>query len=223
MPHRLDRREGDVPITADVLVLQHDGRRDLIAGDVVEAVARIPRTGVGADVGALRRRQVGIDVVDAVDVAVIHEFRGAGKAAGQAAVDGDVAAPYLREAEVVIGNVELVAGCRRAGHVGGLVLVDVSRERERGGVVRLHVALQHAGVAELIRNPDVERLAGKHAGAAAQLRLLIPADVVVEPEARRPQEVGARHLAAVVLNRLAVLVAERQPIGVGVVIRGVLE
>ena len=175
----------------------------------------------------LRRRQVGVDVVDAVDVAVVDEFRGAGDAAGQAAVDGDVAAPHLREAEVVVGDVQLVAGGRAVRSPPACS----GRRWSRTGTAacsgstrcRREAALQHAGVAELVRDPDVERLAGEHARAAADLRLLIAGDVVVEAEARRPQDVGAGHLAAVVLHRLAVLIAEGQRVRVRVEIRGVLE
>ena len=227
MPHRLRRGERDVPVAADVLVLHHDRARHLVAGDVVEAVVGPARAGVGADERGLRGRQIGVDVVDAVDVAVVDELRGAGDAAGQAAVNGEVAAPHLREAELVVGDVQLVAG-------GGLtrrrrlVAVEIRREREPAGdLVRRGVggeaALQHAGVAKLIGDPHVERLAGEDARAAAQLGFLIAGDVVVEAEAGRPQDVGAGHLAAVVLHRLAGFITERQRVRVGVEIRRVLE
>ena len=63
----------------------------------------------------LRRRQVGVDVVDAVDVLVVEELDRAGDAAGQPLIDGDVGAPDLRELEVGIGDVQLEA--RRAAPV----------------------------------------------------------------------------------------------------------
>ena len=236
MPHRLHCRKRDVPIAADVLVLQHVGGRDDVARFAIEprhAAAGVASGGtgsshparavVGADKGRLRGRQVGVDVVDAVHVAVVQELRRRGDPAGEATIDGDVATPDLGEAEIRVGDVQLVAGGWRTGYVGRLVLVDVGRERERGRVVGQGTALQHAGVAQLVRDPDVERLTGEHAGAAADLRLLVAVEVVVEAEARRPQDVGAGHCAAVVTDLAAVFLAERQWVGVRVVVSRVLE
>lgn len=53
-------------------------------------------------------------------------------------------------------------------------------------------------------------------GAAAHLRALRAPDVPVEPEARRPQQVRIRQLLGRVLHGVAVLVAERQRVGIGV-------
>ncbi len=81
MEVRLRCRERHVPAAADVLVLQYDRARHLVTGDVVDAISGPALTRIGANERGLRGREVGVDVVDAVDVAVVNEFRGAGDAA----------------------------------------------------------------------------------------------------------------------------------------------
>ena len=61
----------------------------------------------------------------------------------------------------VVGQRQLVARRRRAGHGGRLVRVRVRVERPRRGVVELLEPGEHAGVADLVRDPDVGRLAGE--------------------------------------------------------------
>ena len=121
-----DRR---VPGSADVLILEHHRGRDDVARRVMEAVrAGVDRRQVAAGAGPpharvrtgevrLRGRQVGIDVVDAVEVRVIDRFERAGEAAGQLVVDGDVRPPDLRKAEIVVDELQVVARRRSARRV----------------------------------------------------------------------------------------------------------
>ena len=174
-----------------VLVPEHDR-----VGDVgVDAVARPARPGVRAHEARLRRGQVGVGVGDAVDVPGVEALERADQAPGEPAVDGEVAAPDLRELEVRLGERELVARGRRARDVRRLVGVDVRVERPRLGVVLLLEAGEDAGVADLVRDPDVGRTAREDAGAAAQLGLASAVQVPVEADAGRPEDVASGSLA----------------------------
>ena len=92
----------------------------------------------------------------------------------------------------ICGNVKLLSVtlhvARSPGRpVGGrLVVIRVRIERTRVRVSSLGEARQHAGVADLVGDPDVRRLAGEDAGAAAHLRGLLAVNVLVEAHARRP-------------------------------------
>ena len=78
------------------------------------------------------------------------------------------------------------------------------------GVGRLDEAGQHAGVADLVRDPDVGGLAGEDARAAADLRGLIAVDVPVEADTRRPQRRRLRQRPGVVVHGVAALIPERE-------------
>src|SRR6185503_15120132 len=161
-----------------------DRARDLVADGVVDprdAAARRPgpagradpsRPIVHAGIGRLRGGQVGVDVLDAVDVAVVNELTRADETPRQPAIDGDVRAPGLRELEVRHRDVELVArGVPPVRY--GLVEVGVRVERPRRHVVVLDEAGDDAVVADLVRDPHVGGLAREDARAAANLRALI--------------------------------------------------
>src|SRR5439155_8023981 len=135
-------------------------------------------------------------------------FGGARQTPRQALVDRDVAAPQLRELEVRVGEGELEARRRRARDRGGLVLIGVWVERAGGRAVRLEEAGEHTGIADLVRDPHVRGAAGEDPGAAPDLGLLLAMQIVVEPQARRDQEVHSREAAAVVVHRRATRVAE---------------
>src|SRR5581483_4360259 len=130
---------------------------------------RPPHTVVDAGEGTVRRRQVRVDVVRRVEVAVRDELASGHETPRQPTVDADVRAPRLRESEVLIGDVQLVTRGGSARDARRLVLVRIRVERVAGCVVVLHEAGQHAGVADLVRDPDVRWFAGEHTGAAAQL------------------------------------------------------
>ena len=88
--------------------------------------------------GICGRRQVGVDVVDAVDVAVVDELAGARScptaAAGRRAM---LVRHICGNLKSVVGERQLVARCRRAGDIGGLVVVRVGVERPRRGVAQV--------------------------------------------------------------------------------------
>ncbi len=223
---------GEVPGPSRVRVGQHDGVRDLVAGRVVDArhagrrgrrAARRPDPPlplIGPVERRLRRRQVGVVVRQAVDVLVVDELGGADEAPRQALVDADVGAPGLRELEVGVGDGQVDARRRRAGDGRRLVEVRVRVERAVARVLDLLEPGEHARVADLVGDPDVGRLAGEDAGAAADLRVALAADVPVEADARRPQRRRVRQLAGAELDRRARRIAERQGVDVGVGVGG---
>ena len=91
---------------------------------------------------------------------------GAHEAPGKPSVNGDVASPDLRELEIGIGDVQLIARSAGAG-CGGLVGIRVRVERKRRCVVDDSLAGEYPGVAKLIRNPDVRRPPAEDPGPAA--------------------------------------------------------
>ena len=91
------------------------------ASGVVDPVGRPARAVVDAGECRLRRGQIRVDVVDAVDVLVIEELDRARDAAGQTMIDAEVRAPDLRKLEVRIGDVQLEARRAFASDVRRLV------------------------------------------------------------------------------------------------------
>ena len=136
----------------------------------------------------------------------------------------EVGAPHLRELEVGVGERELVAAGRRAGHGRRLVAVRIGVERPRGRVVQLLEAGEHAGVADLVGDPDVGRRPVKMPVPPRTCVLRLAVDVPVEADARRPQDVRDRAASPVEYCTVrAVLVAERQRVGGRVLEAGLAE
>ncbi len=142
-------------------------------------------------------------------------------------IHAEVCPPHLGEFEIRVGHVQLKAVRALSGDVGRLV---ASRIRAEWVDARIAARLeardfpdQHTGVAQLIRDPDIERRTSERAGAHPQLCALLTGDIPVHRHARRPQDLRIGHLAGFELHRVPVLIAEGQGVGLGVLIRGVLE
>src|SRR5206468_9006590 len=165
---------------ADPLIRQHSRVADVR----VNAVRRPARPPVWAGERRLRRGKIGVEIRDPVYVFGVQVFGRAGDAPGELLVDGDVAAPQLRELEIRIGEGKLEARRGRACDRRGLVRVRVRVEGIRRGVVLLNESSQHAGVADLIGDPHVCRPPGENSRAAAYLSIVISAHIVIEAETR---------------------------------------
>src|SRR6185436_14353055 len=110
---------------------------------------------------------------------------------------------------------------RRGSGRRRLVFVRIGVERKRGAGPAREESVQHAGVADLVRDPDERRLSGEEARSAAYLRGAIIRGIPVEADTGRPVRRGIRELAAVELDGGTVLIAERQRIGGRVVEGGI--
>ena len=203
----------------DALVRQHGGVADV----PVNAVRGPPRPAVGAGERRLRGRQIRIDVGDPVDVLGVEILGRPGQAPGQLLVDGEVAAPQLRELEVRIGEGQLEARRRGARHRRRLVGVRIRIERIGKRGIGLDETGEYAGVADLVRDPHVGGPPGEDADPTADLRGVPSTRIEVEAQARGEQQIRPREGAAVVVDRRAARVTESHRIRDGVVIRGVRE
>ncbi len=138
-------------------------------------------------------------------------------------VDGKVRAPDLRELEVGLGHGQAVCGSRSTEHLRRLIGVRVRIERPCRGVVDLLETGQQAVLAELVGDPDVEGPAGEDARATADLGLPVTAHVPVEAHARRDQQVGVGELLGLELDVVPALVAEGEPVRLGIGEAGLAE
>ena len=227
MVERLGEASRQVPRRADTLVPHHQRAGNDVGRCVVDPVRRPAWAVVDAGERRLRRRQIGVDIRDAVDVLAVEELAGRRNAARQPVIHAEVAAPDLGELEIRLGDVQLKAARALPRDVRRLVAIRIRAERIDARIARRldarDLSDQYAGVAQLIRDPHIERRTGECAGAHAHLRPLLSADVPVHRHARRPQDLRVGHLAGLVLHRVPVLVTEGQGVGLGVLIRGVLE
>jgi len=100
------------------------------------------------DVGRVGRRQVGIDVVGAVDVLAVDVFERPDPAAWQRWSMPRLVPPNLGELEVRVCQRQLEARRGRAGDGRGFVALRVGAERPRRRDVELLEPRQHARVAD---------------------------------------------------------------------------
>ena len=119
----------------------------------------------------------------------VDELQGADDPEGQLVVDGQVGPQDLGILEVLVDQVDLAG---EADAAGGLVQ-GIGHEGE-GRVADVEAGELHAGVGELVGDPDVGRPAGEEADAAADLGGLVVEHVPVEAEAGREHEVARGRL-----------------------------
>ena len=193
-PERLLDRSAHRPGATHILVLEDDGVGDGRVDPVGRTAERPARAGIRPGEGRVRRREVRVDVVEAVHVPVVQELDRGAPPAGQPLVEADAGSPHLGELEVRIRHGQLVAGRRRARDVGRLVSVRIGAERPCRRVVDRLEAREHAGVPDLVRDPDVGRAPREDARSAAHLRVALAVDGPVEADARRPEDLRAGQL-----------------------------
>ena len=109
---------------------------------------------------------------------------------GSSLVDGQVGPQDLGIGEVLVDQVDLAGADRRrpSGWFSG------SATKAKVGLLDVEAGELHAGVGELVGDPDVGGAAGEDADAAADLGLLVVEDVPVEADAGREQQVARGHL-----------------------------
>ena len=139
----------------DSLVRQYSRVADILINatrDAPRGRANPTRTPVGSCKRALRCRQIGIDVRDAVYVLRVEILGRARQVPGQLLVDCEITAPELRELEVGIGEGEVELRRRSAlDRFGGrLVSIGIWIERVGRGVGGRDEPGQDAGIADLV-------------------------------------------------------------------------
>ena len=107
---------------------------------------------------------------------------GAGDSPRQPLVYGDVRAPDLREPEIGIGDIELVAGCPFAGHACWLVAIRIGLNGNAVVLVAETSPIKHPGVPELVGDPDIKRRPGEQAGAARTCVRRLPLTSQLTPQ-----------------------------------------
>ncbi len=207
-----------VPGVAHVLIFQHNGIFDHIALGIVDAVGGVTRPVIGAGIVRLCRRQVGIDVIHAIDILAVHEIHCSNQAPGQFLIDADVASPYLREFEIGIGQRQFITRCGGAGNRGRFVGFWIWIERPVIGIGQSLKTRQHTRIADLVGNPHVSRFAGENPRTAAHLGAAIAFDIPIEAKTRRPQDVRARQFVALVFDRIALFIAKSRRVGIDIFI-----
>ncbi len=126
---RLREASRQVPRRADALVSHHQRAGNDVGRRVVDPVRRPAWAVVDAGERRLRRRQIGVDIRDAVDVLAVEELASRRNTTRQPVVHAEVAAPDLRELEIRLGDVQLKAARALPRDVGRLVATRIRAER----------------------------------------------------------------------------------------------